>query len=547
MPKNAKQALAALLIMCLALYMPASGLCAVHSSVPLPFAGSGTDDEPFLISTAAELRALSSRVNSGDGCEGEYFLLTADIDLGGERFVPIGSGAAENVFRGSFSGGGHSITGLYAEAWLGVSGAGLFGRTAGGSISALSVSGSVLGNESSACTGGIVGTASGTVFENVAFSGTVAGGLSTGGLIGAAEQVSIVGCTVSASVTGLNYTGGVVGIADSAELSGCAFSGTVSSSERAGGMLGFCYNCTAENCTNTGRITAGDRLGGIAGMAQTSVFSGCTNLGPIEGERYAGGICGNCCGTSIADSANFASVAGEDYIGGILGWSDDGADFGENGLINELTRCMNSGEWAAGGLIGDAHDARVFDCFTCGLVYSDDYAGGLIGYCAECTVSRCYNAGPVASPGSIGALTAYVSNGSAVFSDCVYLISCCAAGDPHGTSHTESELMTASAYPGFDFETVWTLGGASYPFARLQSLAAPRGSGDIDLDGGVTVSDAVTALRFAMGLASPTVIERFLADTDSSGSVTVSDALTILRAAMGIQLTARYPEIRFLK
>ncbi len=65
----------------------------------------------------------------------------------------------------------------------------------------------------------------------------------------------------------------------------------------------------------------------------------------------------------------------------------------------------------------------------------------------------------------------------------------------------------------------------------LDELAAPAVPGDVDDDGSVTISDAVTVLRMAMGLvdeSSPA------ADINGNGTVDVSDAVSVLRLAMGL-------------
>ncbi|MBO4879292.1 MAG: S8 family serine peptidase [Clostridia bacterium] len=58
--------------------------------------------------------------------------------------------------------------------------------------------------------------------------------------------------------------------------------------------------------------------------------------------------------------------------------------------------------------------------------------------------------------------------------------------------------------------------------------------GDANGDGAVTVIDALTVLRFSMGLIGADALDTFAADMDGSGTVTVTDAVLILRKSMGI-------------
>ena len=63
--------------------------------------GSGTKDDPYQIATAGQLAKLASEVNSGVPEQthlGEYFKLTAPIDLSGKRWIPIGYGNASSNF-----------------------------------------------------------------------------------------------------------------------------------------------------------------------------------------------------------------------------------------------------------------------------------------------------------------------------------------------------------------------------------------------------------------------------------------------------------------
>ena len=108
-----------------------------------PWSGSGTQQDPYQISSAEDLKALAETVNdtTEELYDDSYFKLTNDIDLGGQLWTPIGNSLTNGSFEGTFDGDGHYITGLN------VSGsekfAGLFGYTYGGRILNVSVYGSV--------------------------------------------------------------------------------------------------------------------------------------------------------------------------------------------------------------------------------------------------------------------------------------------------------------------------------------------------------------------------------------------------------------------
>ena len=499
-------------------------------------------DQPELISCAEDLLALAELVNSGETCEGRRFVMTDDIDISAiGAFTPIGDGltsedGVRRVFKGSFSGGSHRITGLHIEPGPEYQYAALFGMTEGGEITGLSVTGAFVSGAHSA--GGVTGYANGTVLDDLLFEGSVRASFSAGGITASCENVVITGCEVRAAVESSEYAGGVCGIAGHAHFTNCTPSGTVSSLTDAGGVAGYAFDSALVSCANRARVSGGDYVSGAVGIAQTTSFECCENLGPITGERFVGGIAGRCCGSDFTACVNRGAIFGEDYIGGVIGWSDDGADFGDNGLINYMLECMNTGSvtgnWGVGGLIGDSHDAVVWDCFNTGRIISDQYAGGLTGYTAESSFSRCYNAGSVFANTAADAIAGRVSFYGADFENCVFLDTCCENGE-NGIARDAMELLYEAAYEGFDFEEVWTISDTGYPYAHLMAVDPPLPeSGDTDGDGDITSVDALTALRSALGIIQLAPLERFRADMNCDGLIDSSDALLILRAALGI-------------
>ncbi len=561
------KALALILSLALTVSFVSPGVFAFGNVASRFSGGSGSEDDPYLISSAAELDELASRVNGGESFSGLYVLLTEDIDVsaisGGSFTTPVGT--ESSPFRGNFSGGGHTLSGLGVSAPDDAAPRGLFGRIVGGSVRDLTVSSALV--RGGAHTGGVVGSAENAVIENVSFSGEVSGAAGTGGIAGAIEggivsdcsftgsvtgssgagglfgscaSVSVSNCSSDASVEGAEYVGGLFGIAQELEGFGLRSRGTVSAPDQAGGVCGFCFDSYFGDCVNSASVIGTDRrMGGIAGTARGSSFLRCENGGNVYGETFVGGLIGSLCGCSLSYCLNVGAVSGKNYIGGIAGWSDDGAEFGDSGLVNVFFGCMNAGrvtgEWGVGGLIGDSHDAEAEDCFSTGAVTSVEYAGGLAGYAAESAFSRCYSVGTVAAESSAGALAGKVSYLGASFENCFFLEGCCPSGDIYGVSRGAFELLNASAYEGFDFENVWEILPAGYPYARLRSVSPPPPlSGDADGDGRVTVSDALLILRFALGLLSPSPLELFRADADMNGAADVPDALAALRSALGI-------------
>ena len=271
-------------------------------------AGSGTEDDPFLISSLGDIMLMRDNVNregtinSLDGkavpAVDACYLLTNDIDLSplcsgkaGKNWVPIG-GADFNgdiPFRGVFDGGGHEVSNLYINKG-GSSYVGLFGCIAG-SVRNLTVSGDI----TCGFTGGLLaGFSMGEgLIENCVSKGSVDASSSSGGLIGNANS-DVRYCRNEASVHGYRTMGGIAGT-----LNGYDFI----------------------HCTNVGTISAEYGMGGgIAGTLNGSRAIDCVNYGNVSGEANIGGITGETMqGGKALNSINFGEVSGNECVGGIVG------------------------------------------------------------------------------------------------------------------------------------------------------------------------------------------------------------------------------------
>lgn len=136
-------------------------------------AGKQTELE---ISLPEDLAIFAHAVNNGDlsGRADLTVRLTADLDLTGFRWVPIGFGEAE--FAGVFDGVGHTIRGLTIQK-KGPGNYGLFGAVSG-TVQNVAAAGTIqnLAGDPHSALGGIVGELSGGVVRNCAAEFTVDGG-----------------------------------------------------------------------------------------------------------------------------------------------------------------------------------------------------------------------------------------------------------------------------------------------------------------------------------------------------------------------------------
>ena len=214
--------------------------------------GTGTFEDPYIVSSAEALAEIATRVNSGTEASGEifpngnpgyadqYFLLTKDIDLSDYTpWMPI-SIPGEKIFFGHFDGGNNTITHLTTDFSTNNSNQGLFSVIgANASISNLKIRDS-----------------------------SVTGEIYTGSFVGAAgENSQIINCHNYSDVNATYfYCGGIAGASWGAIVN-CSNAGNITSNQDfIGGIVGDFYG-TIMSCINTGNISGTTSTGGIVGYS----------------------------------------------------------------------------------------------------------------------------------------------------------------------------------------------------------------------------------------------------------------------------------------
>ena len=224
--------------------------------------------------------------------------LTADIDLTGKDWTPIGTDY-DNSYKGTFDGGGHTITGLTFTT--NDEYAGLFGwLNRAGTVKNVVMEGvQITSNQIyGGSIGGVVGSGWGTI-ENCSVSGSVSGTVYVGGVVGVQIGGSITGCSSSATVKGTVDVGGVAGQTNSsATLTACYATGNViiemapAKNIAGGGLVGMnagssllaCY--ATGNVTSTGSSTGYVHIGGFLGNNYTTVTAGYWKNNHEQGIGY---------------------------------------------------------------------------------------------------------------------------------------------------------------------------------------------------------------------------------------------------------------------
>ena len=254
------------------------------------------NDGSYMVYNADGLMNIAELVNGGK--TDINITLDTDIDLTGKDWTPIGTDY-DNSYKGTFDGGGHTITGLTFTT--NDEFAGLFGwLNRAGTVKNVVMEGvQITSNQIyGGSIGGVVGYSWGTI-ENCSVSGSVSGTVYVGGVVGAQIGGSITGCSSSATVKGTVDVGGVAGQTNSsATLTACYATGNViiemdpKKNIAGGSLVGMnagisllaCY--ATGNVTSTGSSTGKVHIGGFLGNNYTTVTAGYWKNNHEQGIGY---------------------------------------------------------------------------------------------------------------------------------------------------------------------------------------------------------------------------------------------------------------------
>ena len=312
--------LVTMLLLVMAILMPYGGAWAQTPS--RPSIGNGVDN-PYQISTAAELAWFRDQVNSGYTTISAT--LTKDIDLAefchakdGTKYTkevswtPIGnSDNIENMYQGTFDGNGKTIRNLYINdisEYIGIPcEAGFFGYAEKGSIKNITFDNAkVKTTADDYCTGILVGVA-GSCIENIKILAncSVEGKNYVGGIAGRANG-DIGNCENHAMVNGANFVGGIVGnyVFSDKSITSCANYGVITGTrDRVGGIAGDFNSGTIQNCANYGDITGTFNVGNLIGFAEEC------NLNNVLGTGNVTATSRNPAGLLVGNIENSSSTA----------------------------------------------------------------------------------------------------------------------------------------------------------------------------------------------------------------------------------------------
>ena len=300
--------LVTMLLLVMAILMPYGGAWAQTPS--RPSSGDGDVDNPFLISTAAELAWFRDYVNGTIVNEGEKdktthpsasATLTADIDLSkfchaadGTKYTdepswtPIGN--SNNKYQGTFDGNDKTISNLYINATSNYTG--FFGYAVDCRIKNITFDNAKVKSTNIYGTGILAGAFEKCTIENIKILAncSVEGTENTGGIAGAGAG-NISNCENRAMVNGTNKVGGIVGNYYDNTISSCANYGAVTGTEYAvGGIVGYFGSGTMQNSANYGDISGAVVVGNLIGYALTFNLNNVLGVGNVTATNQKGGL-----------------------------------------------------------------------------------------------------------------------------------------------------------------------------------------------------------------------------------------------------------------
>lgn len=350
--------------------------------------GSGTAASPYKIGTAAQLAWFANAVNNGS--RSACAVLTADIDLNGQKWTPIANGGVNNGYTGTFDGQGYIIHGICVTTGVSSRPQGLFGIIARtGTVRNVKAAGRILVRQSSGA-GLIAGENNGVLYNceasaflknsysagstgsSVGNIGGIAGHMAAGyiencrayGLFLANPESYDEGNLVNSSM--LCQIGGIVG-------------GMGAAQEKDGCLVRYCENHLQIDCytfTYGNSSPCGYAIGGIVGGSGIGKARECVNHAAVTGGYDVGGIVGS---ATPGEGASFSAAYVENR-GTVRSGSSTAGGRGAGGILGKA-----GSEKTTGGSSRYVGDVSLTHAYNSGAVSAaasgttDGIAGGIIG------------------------------------------------------------------------------------------------------------------------------------------------------------------------
>lgn len=501
--------------------------------------GCGTEGDPYIIATVDQLVWFSGIVGKGVSFEGEYVKLANDLELNDttdwelwgsyddngniirpeNEWMPIGQrpdAISSYAFCGTFDGDGHTISGLYTNSdnYYG----GLFCELfAWAEVKNVTIDKSYF--KCYSCTGAIAGYVYYYYY-----------------LLNSEEcACTIRNCTNYATVESISQAAGILGWG-SGIIEKCANFGKISGNVAAGISSVFqSYNeynyggpvsSETRNCFNAGDVIGTSSAGGVISTGFAITLENCYNAGIVSSNQTAGAIVADCnsSNTSSGNCYYLDSCGADDPLG--IALSDEEMQTEESYVGFDFDNI-----W----IIDPATDYPYAELRSQYAEPEPEPMTGIDINTHEATLEV----------GDSIVLNAIPIPENATDYEFVWHIDSDEDAATLNTEYGSTVTVTATAPGTADVTLIGIYHGVNengddwdYLFIDhciiTVTSAGDFSPGDLDMDGNISVTDALLALRYAMGIIELTPEQVALADVDGSGTVTVTDAVIILRMAMGI-------------
>lgn len=332
--------------------------------------GTGSEEDPYLISTSDDLVQLSDDVQNFVMYEGKYFKMTNDIDMSTvENFRPIGNNLSSNdvkVFCGTFDGNGYTVRGMNIS-YEGVNNiaVGMFGVTMQATIKNLNLDDCTF--KADALVAPLVAVAMGTTIKNCHVGSNVksvaAVQFFASGLVAGAMGMPCIieDCSTAAAVDAKTH--GAAGILGACSEGGngtivrrCVNYGSVHAFESVAGIVAICeYSpLTIEDCANYGDISSESGASGIMylhvpNQADVITIHNCINAGSINvvNEVNTDAICFGSVdgGLSKFDIDNCFYADDLSLVSSITSEPMNSEDMKTDDFVNKLNNGRTDGPW----------------------------------------------------------------------------------------------------------------------------------------------------------------------------------------------------------
>lgn len=377
--------------------------------------GAGTEPNPYRIGSVDDWTDLALTTGDWD----KHFLLSNDIDFGGDDVTPVGSFA--EPFTGAFDGKGHVLRNFRIN------------------------------------------------FPEASYIGLFC-------VLGADGEIHDLGVE-EADVSGQRYVGALVGRNDGGALTSCYTTGTVTGATPdpailfIGGLVGDNNSGALTSCFSTCTVTSGsgsNNVGGLVGRNTEGTVRLCYAAGGVTGTVQVGGLVGLNNGGTITSCCAMGAVSGSNPVGGLVGYNNDTASISLSYATGVVSA---SGTWA-GGLVGHNYGDVTY-CYARGAVTGDSNVGGLVGQNITATIRQCYSTGAVSGRITLGGLVGVDTGGTILACYWDTDLSGLTESDG-GTGRTTDEMThphATNTYVGWNFLATWAYdtdytANDGYPYLR---------------------------------------------------------------------------------